>query len=96
MPRTKTARLAPRDTDNCRSRNRGLQRADDVVPVVARYAARVHAVGPIDIAEGIRKTVTMTAPEAAAAIHEGKITDGFTTAAYTRAWLAGLITPTPH
>lgn len=64
----------------------------DPVPL---YAARIAKLGALDHGEGIRRTVTLAPGEAAAAIQNGRINDGFTISVLTRAHLHGLTTLHP-
>ncbi|MEU9957357.1 NUDIX domain-containing protein [Streptomyces sp. NPDC050982] len=57
----------------------------------ALFAARIESVGELDKMEGIRRVVPMTGFEIREAMHDGTVNDGFTIAAVTRAWLAGLV-----
>ncbi|MFE2559016.1 NUDIX hydrolase [Streptomyces sp. NPDC059352] len=57
---------------------------------VLLFAARIDSVGSLEIAEGIRGVLTLPFAEAESMIADGRITDGFTIAAMTRARLAGL------
>ncbi|GEB58356.1 NUDIX hydrolase [Streptomyces gardneri] len=59
---------------------------------VLLFAARIDSVGGLEAAEGIRGALTLPFAEAEAMIADGRITDGFTIAAMTRARLAGLTT----
>ncbi|MFK4224454.1 NUDIX hydrolase [Streptomyces sp. NPDC019890] len=54
------------------------------------YAARIHDVGSLNTAEGIRRAMIVPFTEAEDMIRRGAITDGFTIAVITRARLAGL------
>jgi ADP-ribose pyrophosphatase len=58
---------------------------------VALFYARLSSVGEANANEGIDSFVWLTVPELEEWIANGKITDGFTIAAYTRAKLKGLI-----
>lgn len=55
------------------------------------FFARLNSIGKPARQEGIDRLVLVTSSELEALIHEDKITDGFTIAAYARAKLAGLI-----
>ncbi|WP_395298304.1 NUDIX hydrolase [Kitasatospora hibisci] len=56
---------------------------------VALFTARIGDFGGLDTAEGIRRLVPMTSAEVRSAIGDGRINDGFTISAFTRAWLGG-------
>ncbi|MFC8765016.1 MULTISPECIES: NUDIX hydrolase [Streptomyces] len=58
--------------------------------LVLLFAARIDAVGSLETGEGIRGSLTLPFAEAESMIADGRITDGFTIAAMTRARLAGL------
>ncbi|MFD3997063.1 NUDIX hydrolase [Streptomyces sp. NPDC058548] len=57
---------------------------------VLLFAARIDAVGRLAEAEAIRSSLTIPFAEAEEMIADGRVTDGFTIAAMTRARLAGL------
>ena len=58
---------------------------------VALFYARLSSVGAANVNEGIESFVWLTVEELEEWIADGKITDGFTIAAYTKAKLKGLI-----
>lgn len=60
---------------------------------VELFAARIDRIGPPETSEGIRRAVTLSPAAAADLIREGPLTDGFTIAALTRAWLSGVLAP---
>lgn len=55
------------------------------------FFARLTSIGKPSRQEGIDRCIWVTSSELEKLIHDGKITDGFTIAAYARAKLAGLI-----
>lgn len=55
------------------------------------FLARMASVGEMEIQEGIENPIWVSVSELEKMIADGKITDGFTIAAYTRAKLKGLI-----
>ncbi|MEV0444741.1 NUDIX hydrolase [Streptomyces spectabilis] len=59
--------------------------------LVHLFFARLTATGPLEAAEGIRGTITLTPGELDSRIVDGTITDGFTLAALTQARLRRLI-----
>lgn len=58
---------------------------------VQLYAAEIRSIGQIDGHEGIRRALTVSAPEVEAMAADGQITDGFTLAALYRARLLGVL-----
>ncbi|MER6099284.1 NUDIX hydrolase [Streptomyces sp. NPDC001728] len=57
---------------------------------VLLFAARIDGIGRLAESEAIRSSLTLPFAEAEAMIADGRVTDGFTIAAMTRARLAGL------
>lgn len=63
--------------------------------VTQLFAAEICALGEPQAAEGITGIKLCPAREVARLIETGKITDGFTIAAFTRAWLSGRLPGVP-
>ncbi|RKN51032.1 NUDIX hydrolase [Micromonospora endolithica] len=62
---------------------------------VRLFLAEIPEVGAVEAAEGIRSTVAYPPERVGELIRDGLVTDSFTIAAWTRAWLRGLLTPGP-
>ncbi|WDZ87722.1 NUDIX hydrolase [Micromonospora cathayae] len=58
---------------------------------VRLYLVEIAELGPLDAQEGIRAARTYPAHQVGDLIRDGVITDGFTIAVWTRAWLRGLL-----
>ncbi|MFI6819677.1 NUDIX hydrolase [Micromonospora sp. NPDC050187] len=59
------------------------------------YLVEIAELGPLDTKEGIRSARTYPPEQVGELIRDGVVTDSFTIAAWTRAWLRGLLTTRP-
>ncbi|WP_433700774.1 NUDIX hydrolase [Nocardiopsis sp. CA-288880] len=55
------------------------------------WAARVASLGPLDVGEGLRRSLAVSPGEAEEMVRDGRITDAFTIAVLTRARMHGLL-----